>query len=65
MENVIKYLQQWAVILIELYRIADGNGTTHGETGELWRIHILDELKARLKKITLDPSIVYERAVEK
>lgn len=46
-------------------RIADGNGTFQGETGESWRIYILDELKSRLKKVSLDSSIVYERAVEK
>ncbi|KMQ88829.1 tectonin beta-propeller repeat-containing [Lasius niger] len=45
--------------------IADGNGTIQGETGELWRICILDELKARLKKMSFDSSMVYEKAVEK
>lgn len=46
-------------------RIADGNGTTQGEIAESWRIQILEELKARLKKISFDSSIVYEKAVEK
>ncbi|XP_011065676.1 PREDICTED: tectonin beta-propeller repeat-containing protein [Acromyrmex echinatior] len=45
--------------------IADSNGATQGEIGELWRINILDELKARLKKISFDSLIVYEKVVEK
>ncbi|TGZ54256.1 Tectonin beta-propeller repeat-containing protein [Temnothorax longispinosus] len=45
--------------------IADGNGAAQGEIGELWRINILDELKARLKKMSFDSSIVYEKAIEK
>ncbi|KAL6266845.1 hypothetical protein P5V15_003674 [Pogonomyrmex californicus] len=45
--------------------ITDGNGTTQGELGELWRINILDELKARLKKMPFDSSITYEKAIEK
>jgi len=48
-----------------LDRITDGNGTTQGKIGELWRINILNELKARLKKMSFDSSIVYEKAVEK
>jgi len=48
-----------------LYRIADSNGAAQGEIGELWRINILDELKARLKKISFDSLIMYEKVVEK
>ncbi|XP_033340443.1 tectonin beta-propeller repeat-containing peroxin 23 isoform X2 [Megalopta genalis] len=44
--------------------IADTNGTSHGDIGEPWRIHILDELKKRLQKIQYDP-LIYEKVVEK
>jgi len=48
-----------------LDRIADGNGATQGKIGELWRMNILNELKVRLKKMSFDSSIVYEKAIEK
>ncbi|XP_031840486.2 tectonin beta-propeller repeat-containing peroxin 23 isoform X3 [Nomia melanderi] len=44
--------------------IADSNGTGQGDIAEPWRIHILEELKKRLQKISFD-SAIYEKVVEK
>jgi tectonin beta-propeller repeat-containing protein 1 len=44
--------------------VIEGNGSSHTEVAESWRIHILDELKNRLKGLDFDISLC-EKAIEK
>lgn len=44
--------------------MVDGNGSSQGEIAEPWRIHILDELKNRMKGLEFDLSLC-EKAIEK
>lgn len=45
-------------------RVVEGNGTAQGEVAEPWRIHILNELKSRMKELDFDLSLC-EKAIEK
>ncbi|XP_008548798.1 tectonin beta-propeller repeat-containing protein isoform X1 [Microplitis demolitor] len=44
--------------------IADNFASNHGETAEPWRIHILEELKNRMKDVNFDMSTC-EKAIER
>ncbi|XP_014203430.1 tectonin beta-propeller repeat-containing protein [Copidosoma floridanum] len=44
--------------------ILETNGSSQGETAEPWRVHILSELKSRMKNVDFDFSLC-EKAIEK
>lgn len=43
---------------------ADGHSASHEEIAEPWRIHILEELKSRMKNLNFDTS-AWEKAIER